>query len=129
LIRNAFGRRRLLLLAGSGSDPRQPVLLTEFGGIAYALDQQGWGYSRALSEKGFLVRYAGLLRALNESEDLAGFCYTQLADTYQEINGLLTDDRQFKVDPGAIAIETSRVGQSCVNKRQPDLLFPPASIT
>jgi beta-galactosidase/beta-glucuronidase len=98
--------RRQLLLAGSGSDRWQPVLLTEFGGIAYALDQEGWGYSRVLSEKGFIARYAGLLRALNKCDDLAGFCYTQLTDTYQEINGLLTADRQFKVDPSVIAAET-----------------------
>lgn len=30
---------------------------------------------------------------------LAGFCYTQLTDIEQEINGLLTYDRQFKADP------------------------------
>ena len=30
---------------------------------------------------------------------LAGFCYTQLTDTEQERNGLLTADRAPKVDP------------------------------
>jgi len=34
---------------------------------------------------------------------LAGFCYTQLTDIEQEINGLLTFDRQPKVPAEAIA--------------------------
>jgi hypothetical protein len=34
---------------------------------------------------------------------LAGFCYTQLTDIEQEINGLLTYDRRPKVAPEAIA--------------------------
>ena len=34
---------------------------------------------------------------------LAGFCYTQLTDIEQEINGLLTYDRQPKVPAQAIA--------------------------
>ena len=33
---------------------------------------------------------------------IAGFCYTQLTDTGQETNGLLTEAREFKVDPVAI---------------------------
>jgi hypothetical protein len=35
-------------------------------------------------------------------DDVAGFCWTQLADVEQEQNGLLTADRQWKVDPAAI---------------------------
>lgn len=34
---------------------------------------------------------------------LAGFCYTQLTDVEQEINGLLTYDRRPKVPTEAIA--------------------------
>jgi hypothetical protein len=34
---------------------------------------------------------------------VAGFCYTQLTDIEQEINGLLTYDRRPKVDPEMIA--------------------------
>jgi hypothetical protein len=34
---------------------------------------------------------------------LAGFCYTQLTDIEQEINGLLTYDRQPKVPAEEIA--------------------------
>jgi beta-galactosidase/beta-glucuronidase len=35
-------------------------------------------------------------------DDVAGFCWTQLADVEQEQNGLLTHDRRYKVDPQAI---------------------------
>ena len=37
---------------------------------------------------------------------LAGFCYTQLADTYQEANGLLYADRTPKIPLEEIAIAT-----------------------
>jgi hypothetical protein len=37
---------------------------------------------------------------------LAGFCYTQFADTYQEANGLLTADRTPKVPLAEIARAT-----------------------
>ena len=43
------------------------------------------------------------IRATPSLEFLAGFCYTQLTDIEQEINGLLTYDRKPKVSPEAIA--------------------------
>jgi hypothetical protein len=33
---------------------------------------------------------------------VAGFCYTQLTDVEQEVNGLLTFDRKPKFDPAVI---------------------------
>ncbi|MCW2786798.1 MAG: glycoside hydrolase family 2 sugar binding protein, partial [Marmoricola sp.] len=47
-----------------------------------------------------LERYQKLLEVVRNLPALAGFCYTQLTDTYQEVNGLLTMDRQPKCDPG-----------------------------
>ena len=38
---------------------------------------------------------------------LAGFCYTQFADTYQEANGLLYDDRRPKFPIAEIARATT----------------------
>jgi hypothetical protein len=38
---------------------------------------------------------------------LAGFCYTQFADTYQEANGLLYADRTPKFPMAKIAAATS----------------------
>jgi hypothetical protein len=72
----------------------QPIVLSEFGGIAYAKDQDHtWGYSRAASADDFAMRYAHLLAAVRALPMLAGFCYTQFTDTYQEANGLLYMDR------------------------------------
>jgi hypothetical protein len=45
-----------------------------------------------------LRRYRNLWAAVNASTGLAGACWTQLTDTYQEINGLLTADRTPKAD-------------------------------
>ena len=36
------------------------------------------------------------------SDQVAGYCYTQLTDTEQEVNGLLTEDRAPKIDPARI---------------------------
>jgi beta-galactosidase/beta-glucuronidase len=82
----------------------QPVLLTEYGGIGYRKsDQEGWGYSVAQDEADFLRRFAEIVEAVYASPVLQGFCYTQLTDVEQEINGLLTYDRQPKADLDALA--------------------------
>ena len=47
--------------------------------------------------------YRDLMLGLSELPFLAGFCYTQLTDIEQEINGLMTYDRQPKVAPEKIA--------------------------
>ena len=49
--------------------------------------------STASSSKVFQERYTKLLAAVRSLPMLAGFCYTQFADTYQEANGLLNPDR------------------------------------
>lgn len=88
------GRR--LVLEGFGWREK-PALLSEFGGIAFS-QGDGWGYSRAQNAEGFLEHYSALLEAVHRSEGLAGFCYTQLTDTFQEKNGLLYADRTPKAD-------------------------------
>lgn len=76
----------------------QPILVTEFGGISFKKsDWDGWGYSGAESDDDFIERYAAVVEAMLESTSLQGFCYTQLTDVEQEINGILTYDRQPKV--------------------------------
>jgi beta-galactosidase/beta-glucuronidase len=76
----------------------EPVMITEFGGIAFSGDTQGWGYSTVAGTEEFLELYEALIEALLQSEPVRGFCYTQLTDVEQEINGLLTYDRKPKVD-------------------------------
>jgi beta-galactosidase/beta-glucuronidase len=78
----------------------QPIVLTEFGGIAFdaqAAARDTWGYSRARSADDFLARYRALLAAVGGTPMFSGFCYTQFADTFQETNGLLCADRTPKV--------------------------------
>jgi hypothetical protein len=66
-------------------------------GIAFGgEDGEGWGYATVDSSEELLERYEALVVALRESEAVVGFCYTQLTDVEQEINGLLTYDRRPK---------------------------------
>ena len=76
----------------------QPILLTEFGGIGYRKGEQaGWGYTTAENDDDFIQRYRAVIEAVYASPVIQGFCYTQITDVEQEINGLLTYDRQPKV--------------------------------
>jgi hypothetical protein len=73
-------------------------MLTEFGGIAYSPDgDRTWGYTRVNTAAAFAEEYSKLLATVNSLSLLAGFCYTQFADTYQEANGLLYADRTPKI--------------------------------
>lgn len=84
----------------------QPVLITEFGGIAFAMDTDGtgseerkWGYGYSVqSEQDFLSRFSGLIAAIKDAPYIQGFCYTQLTDVMQEVNGLMTIEREMKAD-------------------------------
>jgi hypothetical protein len=80
----------------------QPVILTEFGGICGTASEDGWGYTFTGSEEEFLCTYRRLIEALNDSEIIWGFCYTQLSDVQQETNGLLNHMHEFKYDPEKI---------------------------
>ena len=95
------------ILSLTGHPQEQPVMITEFGGIAYARDPgRTWGYSRAASEAEFRKRYTELLEVVRSIPALAGFCYTQFADTYQEANGLLDANRVPKIPLEHIALAT-----------------------
>jgi beta-galactosidase/beta-glucuronidase len=84
-----------------------PVVLSEFGGIALVPAQEGgWGYSQVRSADQLLAVYAKLLNAVHGARGLAGFCFTQLTDTFQEKNGLADAERVPKVDPATIATIT-----------------------
>ena len=78
----------------------QPVLLTEFGGIAFVSEQKGeaWGYGNgAKNAEELLERLEQLINGIAQTE-FQGYCYTQLTDVQQEVNGLLYADRTPKVD-------------------------------
>jgi hypothetical protein len=84
----------------------EPILLTEFGGIAWGGHPAGWGYSTAASADDFVARYAALVAAVEAAPSLSGFCYTQLYDVEQEINGLATADRVPKAPADRIRAAT-----------------------
>jgi beta-galactosidase/beta-glucuronidase len=80
-----------------------PFVLTEFGGIAFRLGakvaENEWGYSGVEpTREAFLARLDGLIKAVRANPAWAGYCYTQLTDVEQEINGLMTYDRKPKAE-------------------------------
>jgi hypothetical protein len=79
-----------------------PIMLTEFGGIAYSTEEKTWGYRRANSGKQLEEQYGSLLKTIRDLPLFAGYCYTQFTDTYQEANGLLFMDRTPKFPPKAM---------------------------
>ena len=78
----------------------EPIFISEYGGIRWVKNAtEGWGYGQApQSEEEFFARYKGLTDAMLDNEDIFGFCYTQLYDIEQEINGLYTYNREEKFD-------------------------------
>ena len=105
LKRERPGHRRLTLAGYEPAD--RPVMLTEFGGIAFSPEAGDWGYSRAATAEEFAERYTRLLAAVRALPKLAGWCYTQFTDTYQEANGLLTMDRKPKTDVEVLRAATA----------------------
>ncbi|MCU1489521.1 MAG: hypothetical protein JWM85_926, partial [Acidimicrobiaceae bacterium] len=93
------------LVVGSANVEGLPVVLSEFGGVAFSAtaDDDWHGYSDAGDPKDLLERLGDLFGALERCEGLAGFCYTQLSDTEQESNGLTWPDRNPKLAAEDIA--------------------------
>lgn len=91
-----LGRRIQLLGAG---DPHRPVVVSEFGGVSYAPGHEGdgWGYATPATPNALRALLADLFAALYASPAIAGFCYTQLTDTLQEVNGLADGNRRPKL--------------------------------
>ncbi|MHB0858081.1 MAG: glycoside hydrolase family 2 protein [Anaerolineae bacterium] len=95
----------------------QPVMLTEYGGLGMLPEGEEappnhWGYgSLEPSPDALLKDYRGLQEALAATDLVSGYCYTQLTDVEQEVNGLLTFNRKPKVDPDAVRALNDMVGQ------------------
>jgi beta-galactosidase/beta-glucuronidase len=96
---------RILVLDGERHTDL-PVILSECGGIALSDLESAWGYARASSATELETGYVELMRVLHAIGLLSGFCYTQFADTYQEANGLLFDNRRPKIPLDRIALAT-----------------------
>jgi hypothetical protein len=96
---------RLLVLEGE-RHADLPIVLSEFGGIAFDGNKATWGYSKVSGNEQLAERYEQLMQAVHSIGLLSGFCYTQFADTYQEANGLLYADRRPKVPLARLADAT-----------------------
>jgi beta-galactosidase/beta-glucuronidase len=89
----------------------QPIVLSEIGGFLAIpagipeekRDMLYQFYGSFTTPEELLEKYRDLMNGIASLKFLAGFCYTQLTDIEQEINGLLTYDRQPKVSPEEIA--------------------------
>jgi beta-galactosidase/beta-glucuronidase len=77
----------------------QPVIISEYGGTAIDGKGEGWGYGTLVKdEKQLAERYGALTDTIKRLDYVCGYCYTQLTDVEQEVNGLLDVNRNPKCD-------------------------------
>ena len=102
-FRNAFADRQIPY------DGKMPFFISEYGGIRWTEEKNGWGYGNAPATKEeFLARLKGLTDPLLDDPGMFGLCYTQLTDVEQEQNGLYTYRREAKFPPEVIRAIFSR---------------------
>lgn len=76
----------------------QPIIMSEYGGIAIN-SEKGWGYGKMVrNSKELIERFDNLTKTIKNISYIAGYCYTQLTDVQQEINGLMDEERNYKVN-------------------------------
>ncbi len=74
----------------------QPIIMSEYGGIALN-SEEGWGYGKQVrDENEFLERFSSITNVIKNIPYIVGYCYTQLTDVQQEINGLVDENRNEK---------------------------------
>jgi beta-galactosidase/beta-glucuronidase len=74
----------------------EPILITEYGGLMME-GSKGWGYQGVVKdEQEYLANIGKLTSSITANERICGFCYTQLTDVMQEVNGLLDENRNPK---------------------------------
>ena len=108
LKKDAQGR---FLFALNNYYENQPILLTEYGGIAFKSDHtEEWGYFGSVKDENeFFLRFEKELSAFWKNPYFCGYCYTQLTDVQQEVNGLMTSDRKSKVNVELVR----KINESC----------------
>ena len=82
----------------------EPIIYSEIGGFGFDFKEnieKKWGYGSLIKDsEGFFKRILGLFKEFDKRKEwIQGFCYTELYDQFQEINGLLTFDREPKFPP------------------------------
>ncbi len=89
----------------------EPIVISEYGGVAL-VSEKGWGYGKQVAnEEEFLERFSRITKAFQSIPYVSGYCYTQLTDVQQEINGLVKEDRQDKFSEKIIK-EIKRINEN-----------------
>lgn len=90
----------------------QPIIISEYGGIAFNNNDKGWGYGEKVNTNDdFIKRFDNLTTSIKEIPYVCGYCYTQVTDVQQEINGLMDLKRKYKINPDIIKeINNRKVG-------------------
>ncbi|MGM9874055.1 MAG: glycoside hydrolase family 2 protein [Bacilli bacterium] len=107
-INDKYEWRGKKALAENYSYQGQPIIMSEFGGTAYEKcvggENKSWGYGSAVKDdEDFINRFDSLVSAIKSLPHFVGYCYTQVSDVQQEVNGLLKENREFKIDPKIIS--------------------------
>ena len=95
-----YPQGRKLISYGNSFNTKLSILFTEFGGIALDSKESDlmWGYNELAKNNNELIdRIKDMLEAIKAC-DFQGFCYTQLSDVQQEINGLMDKDHNLKFE-------------------------------
>ena len=84
----------------------QPYVVAEYGGTFWTAEhadaepagnnRNKWGYGKSAEQVEELV--GKLTLVLLDHPEIAGYCYTQLTDIEQEVNGIYTYERELKFD-------------------------------
>ena len=106
---------------------RRVLALSEYGGASMrveghdwsdrATSDRGWGYLHLDDAEAFTAQFAALHEPLVEAarKGLAATVYTQLSDVEDELNGLLTWDREvLKLDPDVVRRSTAALRSAMV---------------
>ena len=90
----------------------EPLLISEFGGIGYRMEHNGfatkrrtpWCHRNVWSPEEFYESYRLWVEPLQDNPKILGYCYTQLTDVEQEQNGFFDyETRAPKVDMKPLA--------------------------
>jgi beta-galactosidase/beta-glucuronidase len=104
-----WGQGGIRTFARGAAHRGQPIMLTEVGGFLMQpeVPREKWDslyglYGSCRTAEELRAKYEDLMEGIAALPFVSGFCYTQLTDIEQEINGLLTYDRRPKVEPEQI---------------------------
>jgi beta-galactosidase/beta-glucuronidase len=95
----------------------EPIIYSEIGGFGLEINSKeedkkddAWGYGVETSSEELLKKVIELFKLFDvRKEWIHGFCYTELYDQFQEVNGLLTMRREPKFPPSKLKKELDKL--------------------